>query len=127
MSRYLILACLVLATAACASTGSSGKRVARDLIDEEDIRNAGGGSALDLVKNLRPNWLAKRGPQSLHYEGDVVVYLVTARMGGPEALKEIPVSSLTSLRFLDMAKANYRFGPGHPYGAIIVSTDPTVK
>ncbi|MBC7788315.1 MAG: hypothetical protein H7Z74_00100 [Anaerolineae bacterium] len=135
MSRYLILAGLVLVTAACAptvstpgSTVSSAQRGARDFIDADEIRNAAGGNALDLVRNLRPMWLAKRGPQSLHYEGDVVVYLGTARLGGLPALSEIAVSSLTSLRFLDVAAANYRFGGGHPYGAILVSTsDPGVR
>lgn len=135
MSRYLILAGLVLVTVSCAprvstsgSTVSSAQRGARDFIDADEIQNAAGGNALDFVRRVRPMWLTKRGPQSLHYEGDVVVYLGTARLGGPQALSEIPVSSLTSLRFLDVAAANYRFGPGHPYGAIVVSTsDPGVR
>lgn len=127
MSRYsIILAGLALATAACASAaskpGSGGQRGPRDFIGVDEIESAGGGTALDLVRNLRPMWLTKRGPQSLHYEGDVVVYLGTARLGGPRALSEISVSNVTSLRYLNVAAANYRFGPGHPYGAIIVST-----
>lgn len=132
MSRYsIILACLVLVTDACAptvstpgSSVSSAQRGARDFIGADEIQNAAGGSALDFVRSVRPMWLTKRGPQSFRYEGEVVVYLVTARLGGLQALSEIPVSSLTSLQFLDVAAANYRFGAGHPYGAIIVSTAP---
>jgi hypothetical protein len=133
MSRYsIIIAGLALATAACASTASNpasgGQRGPRDFIGADEIESAGGGNALDLVRSLRPTWLAKRGPQSLHFEGDVVVYMGTARLGGPRALSEVAVSSLTSLRYLDMAAANYRFGPGHPYGAIIVHTGgPVVR
>lgn len=127
MSRYsIILAGLTLATAACASAApkpdSGGQRGPRDFISIDEIEKAGGGTALDLIRNLRPMWLTKRGPQSLHYEGDVVVYMGTARLGGPRALSDIPISSLTSLRYLEMAAANYRFGPGHPYGAIIVAS-----
>lgn len=131
MSRQsIMLVGLVFVTAACApavstpaSRVASELRGSRDFIGEEEIRNAAGGNALDLVRKLRPMWLTKRGPQSLYNEGEVVVYLAGARLGGLQALSEISASSLTSLQFLDVAAANYRFGAGHPYGAIIVSTD----
>lgn len=130
MFRYsIILAGLFVGAGACAppSSSSSAATVAsqgggRNFIGPEELRTAAAANALDLVRSLRPMWLNKRGPQSLHYEGEIVVYLSTARMGGVQALSEISVASLTSLQFLDVAAANYRFGPGHPYGAIVVST-----
>lgn len=67
-------------------------------------------------------WLNKRGPQSLHHEGEILVYLGTAKLGGIQSLGELDAGTLTSLQFLDVAAANYRFGPGHPYGVILVST-----
>ena len=129
MLRYaIILIGLSLVTAACASTKpaadptvAGSKRGPRDFIGVEEIESAGGGNALDFIRSVRPMWLVKRGPQSLHYEGDVVVYLGTARMGGLQTLRDMPVSSLRSLRYLDVGAANYKFGPGHPYGAIVVS------
>jgi hypothetical protein len=143
MSRTsVLLAALLLVTGACAkkvvtadSAPSSDAAMAspdaapasargggRNVIGIEDIRKAGGGNALDLIRSLRPMWIQKRGPQSLHYEGEVVVYMDKARLGGMQALRDISVSSLTSLQFLDVAAANYKFGPGHPYGAIVLST-----
>lgn len=129
MSRYPnILAGLALMTVACATkastpdpTISSAQRGSRDFIGAEEIESSGGGNALDFIRKVRPMWLIKRGPQSLQNEGDVIVYMGTARMGGLQALREIPLSSLSSLRYLDVAAANYRFGAGHPYGAIVVS------
>jgi hypothetical protein len=50
------------------------------------------------------------------------VYLDNARLGGPETLREIHTGSITSVRFYDSAKAQYRFGIGHTHGAILVST-----
>jgi hypothetical protein len=99
-------------------------------ITQEEIRTAGAATAYDLVQSLRPKWLNKRGPQTMTdislpappTEGDIMVYLAVAKLGGLNALREIPASSLVSLEFLDAVKANYRFGRGHPYGAIILKT-----
>ncbi len=127
MFRYsIVLAGLLVAGAACAppspAAGIAAQGAGRNFIGEDELRTAAAANALDLVRSLRPLWLNKRGPQSLHYEGDIVVYISNARMGGLQALSEIAVASLTSLEYLDAAAANYRFGPGHPYGAIVVST-----
>lgn len=93
----------------------------RSVLTAEEIRSASPGTALDVVRALRPAWLIKRGPQSVSYESDIVVYLGRARMGGVSALGEIASGSVTSMEFLTPAAANYRFGAGHPYGAIVVS------
>lgn len=130
MSRYsIVMAALFVGVAACAPMSPSGSAPVvapagggRNFISEEEIRTAAAANALDLVRGLRPMWLNKRGPQSLHYEGEIVVYLGTARLGGIQSLGELAVGTLTSLQFLDAAAANYRFGPGHPYGVILVST-----
>lgn len=129
MSRYQVLAvaAVLLVSSACAplpSGTSSGVPATRDrnYITQDEIRGAASTTALDAVRALRPAWLVKRGPQSVSYEADIVVYLGRARMGGVQALSEIAAGTVTSLEFLDPAAANYRFGAGHPYGAIIVST-----
>lgn len=129
MSRHRIiaLAVLLLASTACqslpAGTGAgAAPGSSRNYITQEEIRGAAPQTALDAVRALRPAWLVKRGPQSVSYEADIVVYLGRARMGGVQALSEISAGTLTSMEFLDPAAANYRFGAGHPYGAIIVST-----
>ena|SRR5688572_22257722 len=133
--------CCVMAAAlvfaGCApSRNSSASRPAGSrnstVITREEIRTAGAANAYDLVQSLRPNWLNKRGPQTLtdvtltdpRREGDIMVYLDVARLGGLSALREVPASSLMLVEFLDATKANYRFGRGHPYGAILLSPIP---
>lgn len=135
MLRYRVFTAgaLLLISTACASSPSGTGAVspasrARNFITQEEIRAAASPTALDAVRALRPAWLTKRGPQSVSYEADIVVYLDRARLGGVEALREIAAGTITSLEFLDAAAANYRFGAGHPYGAIIVSTvDPAAR
>ncbi len=135
MSRheaFAVAAILLISTACAASPSGTGlpgsSSRARNYITQEEIRGAASTTALDAVRALRPAWLVKRGPQSISYEADIVVYLGRARMGGVEALREIAAGTITSLEFLDAAAANYRFGAGHPYGAIIVSTvDPAAR
>lgn len=128
MSRCqrLTSAAVVLLLTACASSAGTGAAPSlsqdRNFITQEEIRGAASTTALDAVRALRPAWLVKRGPQSVSYEADIVVYLGRARMGGIDALREIAAGSVTSMEFLTPAAANYRFGAGHPYGAIIVST-----
>jgi hypothetical protein len=105
-----------------------GSRLSSTTITQEEIRTAGAANAYDLVQSLRPRWLNKRGPQTLTdtklaappTEGDIIVYMSTAKLGGLNALREVPASSLVSIEFLDAPKANYKFGRGHPYGAILL-------
>lgn len=129
MSRHQLLTCaavLLLTTACAASSSGAGAAPSlsrdRNYIGQEEIRGAAATTAFDAVRALRPAWLVKRGPQSVSYEADIVVYLGRARLGGIEALREIAAGNVTSLEFLNPAAANYRFGAGHPYGVIIVST-----
>jgi hypothetical protein len=90
------------------------------LLDE--IRGSGSATAYDVVESLRPMWLTKRGTQSFFFDKDVIVYLDAARLGDRTALREIPAMTVASMRFLDAKDANFRYGQGHPYGAIVVST-----
>lgn len=97
----------------------------KDVIPREEIEQSGEMNAYDLVARLRPFWLTKRGQNSIlpDMEVDVAVYLDgLARLGGRTALRDLPTSMISEVRFLDAAAANYRFGQGHPHGAIVVST-----
>ncbi|HUR92809.1 MAG TPA: hypothetical protein VMY38_09080 [Gemmatimonadaceae bacterium] len=128
--RKFWAAALFMLASACASSGiSTGESPgSRNVITAEEIRRGSPGTALDVVRALRPSWLVKRGPQSVSYEADIVVYLGRARMGGISALSELASGNITSMEFLTPAAANYRFGAGHPHGAIVVSTaDPGVR
>ena len=91
------------------------------LITLDEIQNSGAATAFDVVETLRPLWLNKRGPQSFVDDGDVWVYMENARMGGRASLREIAASAVGSMQYLDVKDANYRYGQGHPYGAIVIS------
>jgi hypothetical protein len=85
------------------------------------------GNAYDLVRTLQPMWLRKRGANSIQRDGDIVVYLDNARLGGPEALRQVETISITSIRYYDPGAATFKFGSGHEHGVIQVSTQPAVE
>jgi hypothetical protein len=107
----------------------------------DDIKRASAANAYDLVRSVRPNWLNVRGENSFREtprgsgSGSnvqvvpgidmLVVYLDNARLGGIEMLRQVPVASLTSLRYFDATAATHKWGSGHAHGAILVSTAPT--
>lgn len=130
VSRMLIAGTALLAVSGCASgSGSkSSARPNRNLILMEEIKRASAGNAFDLVQTLRPNWLHTRGEHSIADGSQgidvLIVYLDNARLGGAQALRQIPVQSVTSLQYFDARAATYRWGNGHTHGAILVSTAP---
>ena len=114
---------LALAMAACGSRRASRPAVeAGDVIVRHEIVAAHVQNVYELVERLHPQWLRKRGVNHLQNDGDIVVYLDNARLGGPESLREIHVGGVSSVRFYDAGRAQYRFGVGHTHGAILVST-----
>jgi hypothetical protein len=127
-SSRAVIGVLLLIAADCArphSTSLAGHSALppnKTVLLVDEIRAAGSATAYDVVETLRPMWLVKRGTQSFFFDKDVVVYLDAARLGDRSALREIPAMTVGSMRFLDAKDANFRFGQGHPYGAIIVST-----
>lgn len=122
LATSALLLSLVFALAACASTGSQGKKRADpNEITLEQIAEAGPrADAYSLVQNLRPQWLRKRGRQSISSSSDIVVYVGSARLGGPDVLRQVDVQNVASMEFLSPAKATNRFGGGHEHGAIRV-------
>lgn len=126
LPAYLLCVLSTLLLGACAPAGSSsrtGPATARSTpILLNEVRTANAPNAYELVQTHRPAWLRKRGDNSIRNEGDIVVYLNNARMGGPTSLQQIVTTTITSVEFLDPGTATYRFGNGHPYGAIVVST-----
>jgi hypothetical protein len=141
--RHLgIPAILILFAGACAGSGTRQASAAQDQIPItlEEIEASGAANAFDLVQVRRPAWLRTRGTQSFN-EGargagggtgadagvtatpgqtPIIVYLGAARLGGPEMLRQIDIRTIGSVEFLNRAAADYRFGPGHLHGAIIL-------
>ncbi len=116
---------LLIVAAGCASAGAqreTSPRRTSNIITAEEIRTATASNAYELVQMLRPGWLRTRGAQSIYNEGTIMVYYDQVRLGGPEALRSIPINAVTSLQFIDAASATQRWGTGHSHGAILVSS-----
>jgi hypothetical protein len=114
----------------------------RDIIVQSEIVASGATNAYDLLQTRRPRWLNARGTNTFREEGratgvtadgrslrleqgsdpSIIVYLDRARLGSVERLREIPVSSFVSVRFLDARTATLQFGSGHDHGAIVLLT-----
>ncbi|MFL5499614.1 MAG: hypothetical protein ACJ79Q_00100 [Gemmatimonadaceae bacterium] len=139
--------CSVLFTA-CATTSANGvgssTAVAKtktnpEFITTAEIDAATFRDAYEIVQRLRPSWFTKArassggsltgtqvsgssggmsGVQSGGSGGTLVVYLDNTRMGGPEALRDISASAITSLQYMDAATATAKL-PG--IGSTVIS------
>lgn len=124
-ASLLIVAPLLMS--GCASTGGSSSSRG-DIISEEEIEKWGPtfSSAYQMVEQLRPHWLQKRGTVSLSPGSSMVDYIVIYedrnRMGDPEALKTIAAQNVKEIQRYTTGEA-IQFGPpDHPHGAIVVRT-----
>jgi hypothetical protein len=86
------------------------------------MEGAGYSDAFSVVQALRPRWLWTRGSTSINQPEAVKIYLDGSLMGGPDYLRQIPVRSISSMRFLNGLEATNRWGLDHGLGAILVST-----
>lgn len=112
--------------AGCAS-GSPRPRPAMsgsdpEVLTVEEIRASSQADAYSLVRSVRPQWLRPRGPRSINMSGEIVVYLDGTRFGGANSLRQIPLTDVVSMRYMDSSTATQRYGTGHTSGAILVFT-----
>jgi hypothetical protein len=117
---------LLLAAVFAASCGSLPlrERGQRNLITEDEIARVQGGSAHDVIRLLRPQFLQRRGPSSIaNPQADLpVVYLDGALYGGINQLQAIPSNVIASIEYIDARDATTRWGTGHMGGVIAVWT-----
>ncbi len=78
----------------------------------------------EAIEQLRPLWLQGRGSRSVRLGTGILVYQNRSRLGGLEALRDIPLNAVASVRYLDSAAAGQLPGAGsqHVEGAIVVYT-----
>lgn len=122
----ITLLAVVVTMAACATAGSqnSSRGGDRNRITEQQVEEVTPqySTAYDVVQNLRPLWLRKRGATSITQEGEIAVYIDGTRYGTPGDLRTISITSVESMRFLSPSEATNRYGTGHTHGAILVRT-----
>ena len=86
---------------------------------------APGASAMEVIRQLRPEFLRRnlviRGGDRVD-DGFPAVYLDGVRLGGIRDLETIPADVITRIRFLKAAEAAEWVGREHRSGVIAVST-----
>lgn len=118
----VLVTLLIGGCSAASSNGSGGPRGSGDVITAEEVEATNRSTAYDAIRARRPAWLQRRGVQSINLQGDIVVYVDGTRAGGPEALHQIHVSAIEEVRYFDASSATQRWGTGHGFGAIQVTT-----
>ncbi len=119
--HLLVLVILVSTVAGCLSA-AEGRQSSYDryriAVTETEVQRY--RNALDLVSNLRPNWLERRGTDSLRNDDPILVYRNSQRLGGVDVLRGLEVGEIRELRFLNATEATQLFGTGHRSGVIVV-------
>ncbi len=119
LSRIVI----VVALAACASSGASTGGAARrsaDQITYAEISSASAINAYELINRLRPTWLRTQGRS-----GIIVVYLDGHRLGDISSLRSLSTEGIRSLQWLDAGRAATvltEIGSDAIAGAIVIKT-----
>lgn len=124
--RALVGLVSILASASCARAGlgAGWGEPRHDLITQEQILAGGNADLYQLVQKLRPYWIAKGGNDTPQNPGRVYVILDGARVGGLQALRDIPAAGVEYIRWYDGLEAASRWGLEHERGVIFVSTQP---
>ena len=122
--------CLVCALVACAGQGGAGgrsatenvSRTASDVITREEIVRGQWPNAYALIDELRPRWLRTHGADNIRgVPVPIQVHIGDSRAGGVDALRDISVREIESIRFVDPVSAAGRWGLDYGNGAIIVT------
>lgn len=117
----------LLLLTACATGGSGNEeeaRGSRNRIVRAELQEIPVTTALEAVRQLRPNWLRQRGEASLSAfgAGGIRVVIDSAPQGELETLETIRTDQIEEMRFLNQSEASVRYGTNFAYGAIEVIT-----
>ena len=100
-------------------------RYRRELLTEQEIAAANATShALDLVRRLRPEWLRNRGSSDQpDNDGsrEVQVWYNGRRLGNTDTLRDIDMSQVIEMRWVDPIQARATYGPGNGRGVISIT------
>ncbi|GAC1480094.1 MAG: hypothetical protein NVS1B4_25100 [Gemmatimonadaceae bacterium] len=92
----------------------------RDIITQEELNRAKGGSAYDVIARTRPHYLRDRGATSLlaQSQPSATVFLNDQHLGPLETLRNVPVDHLREIRFFPGTTASALFGSTYHGGVI---------
>ncbi len=99
------------------SRNAAGSGRTRQAITAAELRQASGSNALQIIQQLRPEFLRGRG--SRH---PIRAFVDHTPIGGIEELRSLPAAVIVTILHLDAHAATQQFGSGHSAGAIHVIT-----
>ncbi|HVE78164.1 MAG TPA: hypothetical protein VNA89_04865 [Gemmatimonadaceae bacterium] len=124
-ARSLLRIVALVATAACASGGSTPavRHVAsmRSPLSGVEARSARVVDAYEAVQRLRPGFLRSRG-SSGPGGGGVRVYIDGQPAGGLDMLRTVPAAVIGQIEYLSASEATVRWGARFREGVIHVQT-----
>ena len=116
-----VAACGVIQPVSSSSAAPMSYRPSSVLTSQE-ISHANGGSAYDLIAQMRPSFLnATRGATGF---GERRVYVDGICVGGLAQLRMIPSMTVREVRFLNASDATTLYGMGNSGGAVMIITGP---
>jgi len=124
----LLMAMLVVASGCLPPTTTSGPDKGRDVLTQEEIQTASpSGSALDLIRSLRPSWLqTNRGTRGLQQgarvRGDLPSFYLDGMEQSASDLQNVSAVAVQRAIFFSAREAQNRFGSGNENGAILIIT-----
>ncbi len=121
--RWLIALTLLVAACIRIGTPASASGEERDLsrIAADEISVGHWNSAEDIVRALRPRWLAVRGPDTVYGgPGGVQVRMDGMWLGNTTSLRGVSPLDIDSLAFIDPVAAAGRWGGNFRDGVILI-------
>lgn len=126
---YLALAMVLAPSGGCAPAAAPAAapeatpRRDTNLITTDELRDIRFATIYDAVRLLKGQWLIERNLDDLSSSGPTMqVYLDDVRVGGVDALRDIPAKNAAYVRHIDGTRAMARWGRGHERGVILVAT-----
>lgn len=123
-----VLAACTASAGAGAEAGAStstGPRIRRDMITQEELQGSAATNLFDAVQRLRPHWLSGANVSNRMGAGtEVVVYQGQTQLGGLDALRQLQTSYAAELRWLDGSQASNTLpglGSRKVAGAIVIT------
>ncbi|HVG43463.1 MAG TPA: hypothetical protein VM890_01995 [Longimicrobium sp.] len=107
------------------STAAGRPRFSRDVLTEAEIQQANiVTSAYEAVTRLRPQWLRMRGTTAVPEDDgtrEIQVWYNGRKLGNPETLRDITITQIVEMRWVDPIQARQRYGPGNARGVIAIN------
>ncbi|RMH21137.1 MAG: hypothetical protein D6701_02995 [Gemmatimonadetes bacterium] len=119
----LTLAVAVSLTAACASGGGSrGPTRNSHVLTAADLEPLGGVTLWEAIRELRPQWLRPRPPNSFNdpEAANPKVILDRQPFGEMNDLRRIMATTVARVEFLSARDATTQYGTGYPAGVFDV-------